>query len=134
MAQFIDKHIGNRIRMRRLILGVSELSLGETVGCEVIQIQQFERGQKRVDASTLFDMARALNVPVTYFFDKLIIPEPVAQNADDYVFGKGASEIIASYHGVCPTKRKTIFECAAEQGKPAPNKLNSRLVDNWLGL
>ena len=124
MPTFIDTHIGNRIRLRRMLLGISKRGLGETVGCEAFQISQFEQGLSRVSASMLFDMANALHVPVTYFFEKLTIANPTGSDADDYEFGKDATDLIASYHGFSCEKRKAIFECAVEVGKPSPDKLS----------
>jgi transcriptional regulator with XRE-family HTH domain len=67
----IDKHVGDRLRARRILLGLSQTSLGKAVGLTFQQIQKYERGKNRVSASALFRLSRALDVPVTFFFDEM---------------------------------------------------------------
>lgn len=64
----IDLHVGMRLRLRRVILGLRQDQLGDAVGVSLQQIQKYERGQNRVSASRLFDLARVLGVPIDYFF------------------------------------------------------------------
>ncbi len=67
----IDLHVGARIRMRRRLLGVSQERLAEALGLTFQQVQKYERGANRVSASKLYEIARTLQTPVTYFFDGL---------------------------------------------------------------
>lgn len=67
----IDLHVGARIRMRRRLLGVSQEKLAEALGLTFQQVQKYERGANRVSASKLYEIARTLQTPVTYFFDGL---------------------------------------------------------------
>ncbi|MFW5679093.1 MAG: helix-turn-helix domain-containing protein [Pseudomonadota bacterium] len=67
----IDRHVGQRLRMRRLLLGMSQERLGELLGLTFQQIQKYERGANRLGASRLFDAARALGVDVAFFFEDL---------------------------------------------------------------
>ena len=67
----IDVHVGQRIRQRRTLLGMSQEKLGEAIGLTFQQVQKYERGANRVGSSRLFDLARVLDVPVTYFFDEM---------------------------------------------------------------
>ena len=67
----IDRHVGLRIRMRRKELGVSQEKLAESIGLTFQQVQKYERAANRVSASKLFEMARALNTTVGYFFEGL---------------------------------------------------------------
>lgn len=71
MVRDIDDHVGKRIRRRRRLLGLTQQSLAEAIGLRFQQIQKYECGANRVTASRLFQLARALNVPTTYFFDGL---------------------------------------------------------------
>lgn len=64
----IDIAIGNRLRLRRLTLGMSQQSLARKLGVTFQQIQKYERGTNRLFASRLFHLAQALGVPVSYFF------------------------------------------------------------------
>lgn len=65
----IDIHVGMRIRLRRLVVGVSQQRLGEALGIAFQQVQKYEAGINRISAARLFDLSRALNVPIRYFFD-----------------------------------------------------------------
>ena len=65
----LDTYIGARLRMRRLMLGMSQEALGEKLSLTFQQIQKYEKGTNRVSASRLYELAQALDVPVQYFFD-----------------------------------------------------------------
>src|SRR5262245_26122558 len=65
----IDAHVGNRVRLRRMILGMSQEKLGDKLGLTFQQIQKYEKGINRIGASRLFDLAQVLNVPVQFFYD-----------------------------------------------------------------
>lgn len=65
----IDVHVGSRVRLRRLLMGLSQDKLGEELGVTFQQVQKYERGANRIGASRLFQMARVLDVPVGFFFD-----------------------------------------------------------------
>ena len=67
----IDVHVGSRVRLRRKLLGMSLKKLGEAIGLNFQQVQKYERGLNRIGASRLFDLARALDVPVEFFFDDM---------------------------------------------------------------
>ncbi|WP_306115074.1 helix-turn-helix domain-containing protein [Roseovarius sp. MMSF_3305] len=125
LVQFIDKHVGARIQLRRLILGLSADELGNETGCSAVQIQRYEQGLERVRASKLFDLATVLCVPVTHFFDGLEVP-PVrgCSSEDGFVFDNEATCLIASYHGVSPEEREEIFAHTVALGKPQAGKLN----------
>jgi transcriptional regulator with XRE-family HTH domain len=62
----IDVHVGSRIRLRRTLLGMSQVSLGEALGLTVQQVQKYESGVNRVVASRLFDLSRVLEVPIGF--------------------------------------------------------------------
>ncbi|QEO16745.1 helix-turn-helix domain-containing protein [Acetobacter vaccinii] len=67
----VDAHVGLRIRLRRLQLGLSQEKLGEALGVTFQQIQKYERGANRVGASRLYNMANVLDVPISFFFDDM---------------------------------------------------------------
>lgn len=73
-AETIDAHVGKRIRLRRTLLGLSQEKLGEALGVTFQQIQKYERGTNRVGASRLYDIATALDVPISFFFDDMLNP------------------------------------------------------------
>lgn len=76
----VDLHVGARIRMRRKLLGVSQERLAEQLGLTFQQVQKYERGANRVSASKLYEIARALQVSVAYFFEGLANTEGAAAN------------------------------------------------------
>ena len=70
----IDRHVGLRIRMRRKEMSFSQEKLAEALGLTFQQVQKYERGANRVSASKLYEIARFLNAPVSYFFEGLADP------------------------------------------------------------
>lgn len=62
----IDVHIGNRLRQRRSFVGMSQTALGAAIGLSFQQIQKYERGVNRIGATQLFEVARVLDVPVSF--------------------------------------------------------------------
>lgn len=65
----IDAHVGTRVRLRRMLLGMSQEKLGEHLGLTFQQVQKYEKGVNRIGASRLFDIAQVLGVPVQFFYD-----------------------------------------------------------------
>ena len=65
----IDIHVGSRVRLRRMMLGMSQEKLGENLGITFQQIQKYEKGTNRIGASRLQHIARVLTVPVSFFFE-----------------------------------------------------------------
>lgn len=66
----IDAHVGTRVRLRRMLLGMSQEKLGEHLGLTFQQVQKYEKGVNRIGASRLFDLARVLGVPIQFFYDE----------------------------------------------------------------
>ncbi len=66
----IDAHVGMRVRLRRMLLGMSQEKLGEHLGLTFQQVQKYEKGVNRIGASRLFDLSRVLGVPVQFFYDE----------------------------------------------------------------
>lgn len=75
----IDRHVGTRIRGRRVGLRVSQTKLGQAIGVTFQQIQKYESGTNRVGASNLFKIAKALGVDVSFFFEGVASDFPVAE-------------------------------------------------------
>ena len=65
----IDSHVGGRIRDRRIMLGLTQQQLAEVIGVTYQQAHKYERGINRVSAGRLFEIARALSAPITYFYE-----------------------------------------------------------------
>ncbi len=65
----IDVHVGSRVRLRRMMLGMSQEKLGEHLGITFQQIQKYEKGTNRIGASRLQHIARVLSMPISFFFE-----------------------------------------------------------------
>jgi transcriptional regulator with XRE-family HTH domain len=65
----IDKHVGSRVRMRRMMLGMSQEKLGDALGLTFQQVQKYEKGTNRIGASRLQQISQILQVPVAFFFE-----------------------------------------------------------------
>ena len=65
----IDRHVGSRVRMQRVLLKMSQEKLGEALGLTFQQIQKYEKGTNRIGASRLQQISKTLNVPPSFFFD-----------------------------------------------------------------
>jgi transcriptional regulator with XRE-family HTH domain len=76
----IDDYVGGRIRERRIMLGLTQQQLAEMIGVTYQQAHKYERGINRVSAGRLYEIARVLNAPITYFYEGLgeETPRPVA--------------------------------------------------------
>ncbi len=70
-ANPVDVHVGRRLRMRRILLGLSQEKLGDSIGLTFQQIQKYEHGTNRISASRIYDLAQVLDVPVSFFFDNM---------------------------------------------------------------
>ena len=68
-----DQHVGNRARMRRLMLGLSQTELATAVGVTFQQVQKYEKGTNRISASRLQQMSKVLNVPIPSMNSERII-------------------------------------------------------------
>jgi transcriptional regulator with XRE-family HTH domain len=67
----VDKEIGSRVRMRRMLIGMSQEKLGEMLDLTFQQVQKYEKGTNRISASRLVDIARVLGVGINYFYEGL---------------------------------------------------------------
>ena len=118
----VDVHVGSRIRMRRLYLGQSQSELARSVGLTFQQIQKYERGLNRVSASRLYDLARVLDVPVSFFFDDM--PEDIdlsrpgggkgpegGSDLTDPLAQRETAELVRAYYNIGDTTvRKRVYE------------------------
>jgi transcriptional regulator with XRE-family HTH domain len=86
-AGAIDRHVGNRIRVRRLQLEMSQEKLAHTLGITFQQVQKYEKGANRVSVGRLYEIAAALEVPLSYFYPEATSPaaEAGAQEVADLV-------------------------------------------------
>jgi transcriptional regulator with XRE-family HTH domain len=104
-SNHIDKHVGSRIRMRRLMLGMSQTDLADGVALTFQQIQKYENGINRVSASRMQQFAKILKVPISFFFEEA--PPMRLGNNKSYGLDKSAiaiDEFSASNDGLAIMK------------------------------
>ena len=115
MKHPVDIHVGKRVRQRRWMMGVTQQQLAEAVGIKFQQIQKYETGMNRVSASRLWDIADALDVPVSYFFEGLEGGDASGENHSihgDLLADKEALELVRSYYAIPENQRRRLFELA----------------------
>lgn len=116
MTHPVDVHVGKRVRHRRWLTGMTQQQLAEQVGIKFQQIQKYETGANRVSASRLWDIADALDVPVSFFFqgldqehkdeaEKSMVPP-------DLMGDKEALDLVRSYYAIPENQRRRLFELA----------------------
>ncbi len=71
-ANPVDVQVGTRVRLRRMLIGMSQERLGELLGLTFQQVQKYEKGMNRIGAGRLFDIARILGVSIDYFYEGLM--------------------------------------------------------------
>ena len=112
MKHGVDVHVGKRIRHRRWMIGMTQQQLAEAVGIKFQQIQKYETGMNRVSASRLWDIGRALEVPVSFFFDGLHEENVAAEVEGDILGDKEALQLVRAYYAMPVAQRRQIFELA----------------------
>ncbi len=127
----IDIHVGARIRLRRTLLGMSQTKLGEAISLTFQQVQKYEKGSNRVGSSRMFELARVLDVPISYFFEEM--SGDTKKRGHLYTTGKGVSgpkadtldpmtkretlELVRAYYKITDRKvRKRLFEMVKALG------------------
>ncbi|MEY4964501.1 MAG: hypothetical protein RL274_84 [Pseudomonadota bacterium] len=68
----IDIQVGNRVRIRRMLIGMSQERLGDLLGLTFQQVQKYEKGVNRIGAGRLYEVSRILNVPVDFFYEGVV--------------------------------------------------------------
>lgn len=103
----IDVHVGSRVKLRRMLLGMSQEKLGEAIGLTFQQVQKYERGFNRIGASRLFDISKVLEVPISFFFEEM--DERVAEKSPrKLASSQGFAEEPVSFTYDPMSKRETL--------------------------
>jgi transcriptional regulator with XRE-family HTH domain len=100
----IDKHVGSRVRMRRMMIGMSQEKLGDKLGITFQQIQKYEKGTNRIGASRLQQIAIVLAVPVAFFFEGAPTPESMSSGLSEPTSPAYVSDFLATSDGLALTK------------------------------
>ena len=109
----IDKHVGSRMRMRRLMLDMSQIDLGNALGLTFQQIQKYEKGRNRVSASRLQHISQILQVPVPFFFEGAPAASgvrPAARGTADAPTLTYVTDFLATSDGLALMKAFTCVE------------------------
>jgi transcriptional regulator with XRE-family HTH domain len=126
---FIDVHVGNRIRMRRQIIGMSQERLGELLGITFQQVQKYEKGSNRISASRLYYASKTLGVPVQFFFEDL---PGVADNNGLGEAGDG-DEVMTTLMNADGVTLAKAFRDADSTGKRKLIATLARLIADYRG-
>ncbi|MGB4101545.1 MAG: helix-turn-helix transcriptional regulator [Alphaproteobacteria bacterium] len=123
----IDIHVGQRLRLRRMLIGMSQEKLGEAVGLTFQQIQKYERGANRMGASRLYRIAQILNIPVSFFYSELStqnlagtpgfaetgqapLQDEVTAIPEDMLRRRETLELVRAYYKTVPKQRRKILD------------------------
>lgn len=121
MKHPVDVHVGKRVRHRRWMVGMTQQQLGDIVGIKFQQIQKYETGMNRISASRLWDIAQALDVSISFFFEGFEgedvvgdIPNDTVRDPlrGDLLADKEALELVRSYYAIPETQRRRLFDLA----------------------
>jgi transcriptional regulator with XRE-family HTH domain len=116
----IDKHVGSRVRMRRMMLSMSQEKLGDALGLTFQQVQKYEKGTNRIGASRLQQISQILQVPVAFFFVGAPSLNPPPDGMKEAPSPAYVSDFLATSEGLALTKAFTRIK------EP---KLRRRIVD-----
>jgi transcriptional regulator with XRE-family HTH domain len=128
----VDKYVGSRVRMRRIMLGMSQEKLGEALGLTFQQIQKYEKGTNRVGASRIQQISEILQVPVSFLFEGGPSTMAAATGASEGTSPTYVSDFLATSEGLALTRAFTriadaklrrsivdLVEKIADQEQPA---------------
>lgn len=120
----VDVHVGQRVRERRILLGMSQQKLGEALGITFQQVQKYEKGTNRIGCSRLFDLSEAQNVPISYFFEGYTRKGGSDENAG---LGTRTLRLARYFNELSDSQRDAVFElvktlASSESGATARKK------------
>jgi len=129
-ANAVDRKLGQRVRSRRLEIGMSQERLAELLGVTFQQVQKYEKGVNRIAASRLFDIAAALDVPIARFFENIAsgrgasgVAEGRREFVDDALATPEGAQLMALFASIKSIKvRRRVVELVralTEDGEPS---------------
>lgn len=129
----IDRHVGTRVRLQRLLMGMSQTELGEALGVTFQQVQKYENGTNRIGAGRLHRIAQVLGKPVTFFYDQAATENGATANGSgdtlaSFTAMAGAVELMKAFASIPDgAKRRNLVELArALASESQPTKLPAR--------
>lgn len=127
----IDVHVGNRIRLRRTLLGLSQDKLASLLGLTFQQVQKYERGMNRVGASRLWDISKVLDIPIGFFFEDMD-KEVASQSPRMFIVPEAENEFLEEENAIYeadPMQRKETLELVKAYYKIPNRKAAKHLFD-----
>jgi transcriptional regulator with XRE-family HTH domain len=103
----VDKYVGSRVRMRRIMLGMSQEKLGEALGLTFQQVQKYEKGTNRVGASRIQQISEILQIPVSFLFEGGPSGTASAENFGEGTSPAYVSDFLATTEGLALTRAFT---------------------------
>ena len=120
MKRSIDVHVGWRMRQRRWLLGMSLQHLGDQVGIKFQQIQKYETGANRISASRMWEIAGAMGVPMSYFFEGIDGRTSEMDEVRDKILAdREAVDLVRAVCGIPKENRPHFIALACALGDPA---------------
>ncbi len=120
MPRSVDVYVGQRVRQRRWMVGMTQQQLGDQVGIKFQQIQKYETGANRISASRMWDIAATMEVPVSFFFEGLDGQAPDTGEArGDILTDKEALDLVRAYYSIPENQRRRLFDLARVLGAAA---------------
>jgi transcriptional regulator with XRE-family HTH domain len=120
----VDAHVGALVRKRRIAIGMSQTTLAEAIGLTFQQVQKYEKGTNRIGASRLSEIANALQVPPTYFFDGAptaarLVPgkHPSTQFVSDFVVSAEGNKLMKAFVKLQKDVQRSVAQLVAKIAK-----------------
>jgi transcriptional regulator with XRE-family HTH domain len=120
MKHSVDVHVGQRVRQRRYLAGMTQRELGDKVGIKFQQLHKYETGANRISASRIWEIAAALDVPVSFFFEGIDGQAPdIGKIQGDPFTDKEAQDLVRTYYAIPENQRRQLFDLACALGEAA---------------
>ncbi len=133
----VDTHVGSRLRIQRGLQGLSQTEVAEKLGLTFQAIQKYERGETRISASRLYQIAEVLGIPIYHFFEGLQVRHQQGQASSDQSQGKltldrEAHELLGAFSAVTdPQFRRAVIQLLKHAARlPVPEDLPLSLPAN----
>ena len=116
MPHPVDKHVGERVKLRRAALNLTQSDLAKALGLTFQQVQKYEKGTNRVSASKLHETAKALHVPIAFFFEGL--PETGSEGGEETALihailcDKDGLDFLRAYSALSESQKTTLRNVA----------------------
>jgi transcriptional regulator with XRE-family HTH domain len=115
-AEEVDRHVGAKVRERRIVLGLTQQQLAELIGTTYQQAHKYEKGDNRISAGRLFMIAQALGVTVDYFFEELGSGEPIRPTAPQ----RQMLELVQNFTALSRRRQDALCQLARTLADAAP--------------